>query len=87
MELIIVLFRDAFFSLYAWTSVLVTLSAGFLWAYIINKIPLSIAYPMASMTYIIMIYADYYFFGIDITMNKVIGVLLVISGIICIVRA
>ena len=52
----------------------------------LKDIPLSVAYPMLSITYIITIFTSYYFFKEPITATKLIGVALILCGLFFISR-
>lgn len=66
--------------------VLYALSA-FIWIFAISKLPLSIAYPLVGISYVIVMVLSYFMFKEPITLTKVIGVLLIISGVIVIARS
>lgn len=62
------------------------LSVG-IWIVALSKTQVSIAYPMLSMGYIIVLFISWYFFKEAITLYKVIGIFLIILGIIFISKA
>lgn len=55
--------------------------ATVLWLYILSRVPLSIAYPLQSMAYIIAVIAAHYVFGEALTAGKIAGALLIVAGI------
>jgi len=57
-----------------------------LWVFGISKIPLSVAYPLVSVGYIIVVLASYYVFGEALSLNKVLGLVLIICGVIVLSR-
>ena len=61
-------------------------TAIFAWIYILQRLPLSVAYPASSLTYIIMLFADALIFGTPLTPTKICGVLLIMGGIFAITR-
>jgi multidrug transporter EmrE-like cation transporter len=56
------------------------------WLIALSKIELSVAYPMLSMGYILLMILSYFLLNESITMYKVIGTLLVVAGVTLISR-
>ena len=61
-------------------------AASLLWMYIVRHFPLSIAYPMVSVSYVFGMIAAIVFFHETVDVWKWIGVFLIITGCILIVR-
>lgn len=55
--------------------------ATIIWLFILSKVPLSIAYPLQSIAYLITIFGAYFIFGEQITIWKIAGVLLIMLGV------
>jgi drug/metabolite transporter (DMT)-like permease len=55
--------------------------ATVLWLFILTKVPLSVAYPIQSIAYILAVFGAYFFFQEEITIWKVIGVILIMAGV------
>ena len=55
--------------------------ATVLWLFILTKVPLSVAYPIQSIAYILAVFGAYFFFQEEITLWKVIGVFLIMAGV------
>ena len=55
---------------------------GFIWLYILKKLPLSFAYPLMSASYPIILLFSYLFFGEFASVNKMLGSLLIMTGVI-----
>jgi drug/metabolite transporter (DMT)-like permease len=55
--------------------------ATILWLYILSRVPLSIAYPLQSLAYVLAVVAAHFVFGESLTLGKVAGSLLIIAGI------
>jgi len=55
--------------------------ATVLWLFILTKVPLSVAYPIQSIAYIIAVFGAYFFFQEEITLWKIIGVILIMAGV------
>lgn len=53
----------------------------FSWLTVLKLLPLSIAYPAASVSYILVIFASALFLGEPLSLNKAIGVALVCAGV------
>lgn len=54
--------------------------ASLLWMYIIKKYPLSMAYPLVSLSYVFGLLAAAWIFHEDVNLNKWIGVALIMIG-------
>lgn len=54
--------------------------ASLLWMYIIKNYPLSMAYPMVSLSYVLGMVSAIVFFHEDVSLQKWIGVALIIIG-------
>ncbi len=55
-------------------------AAGVLWMYIVKHFPLSMAYPMVSLSYVFGMIAAIVFFHETVDITKWIGVLLIMAG-------
>ena len=75
------------FDKYLWIAVIFVGIGSSVWLYVLSFQKLSIAYPLVSLSYILMIIAAYYFKGEPITINKIIGVLLICLGIFFVSRS
>lgn len=61
--------------------------AGFLlWIKVLTREELSYTYPMTSISYVIIVLYSYLIFKETLTVNKVLGMILIISGVIFINR-
>jgi multidrug transporter EmrE-like cation transporter len=58
-----------------------------LWLGALSRVPVSIAYPMLSIGYVVNAVAALYLFSEALTSAKVIGILLVVAGVIVLARA
>lgn len=52
-----------------------------LWLMVLSRIPVSIAYPMASIGYITSAIAAYYLWGENLTITRIIGILIILIGV------
>ena len=57
---------------------------GIVWVFILRKIELSVAYPIISISFVIILIFSYYLFGEQIPPQKVIGTFFIITGVISI---
>ena len=58
-----------------------------LWLGALSRVPVSIAYPMLSVGYVVNAIAAAYLFSEALTAGKLIGIMLVIAGVIVLARA
>ena len=58
-----------------------------IWIVALSKIPVSIAYPMLSIGYVVNIFAAWILFGEVISIQKIIGVSIIIVGVFFVARS
>lgn len=69
---------------YFWGAVFCLGLSGFTWLYVIRHYELSLAYPLTSISYILMLFAGFYFLGERITLAKILGTGVIVIGILII---
>lgn len=52
-----------------------------LWLLVLSRVPVSIAYPLASLGYVINAFAAYYFLGEALTPMRLLGVFIILGGV------
>jgi drug/metabolite transporter (DMT)-like permease len=55
--------------------------ATILWLFILSRVPLSIAYPVQSIAYVLAVFGAYFIFHEPLSPAKIIGVILIILGV------
>ncbi|NUK29791.1 EamA family transporter [Parageobacillus sp. VR-IP] len=55
--------------------------ATILWLFILSRVPLSIAYPVQSIAYVLAVFGAYFVFHEPLSPTKIIGVILIILGV------
>lgn len=55
--------------------------ASLFWLAVLSRIPLSVAYPMLSLSYVLAVFAAALFLGEHITWLRVLGVLIICTGV------
>lgn len=58
-----------------------------LWLFIIKKLPISVAYPAVSLSYVVVVILSYFFFKEEINLTKIFGISLIFVGIIFLFRS
>lgn len=66
------------------SSIISTLISGLVWMIVLKKFEISYAYPFLSLNYILIIIFSFSFFNENISLQKIIGSMLIILGIIII---
>lgn len=61
-------------------------SASLLWFYLLKHFPLSIVYPLLSMSYVMGMLAARFIFNETIPANRWIGLLLIMTGVVLVVQ-
>jgi len=54
------------------------------WLYVLRVAPLSIAYGLTSLTYVLIPLASVYVFGEQLPRPHVVGIILIIMGVVCV---
>ncbi len=70
--------------LISWTfvgTVTSTLIAFIIWVYVLSHVQITLVYPMVSFSYIIMTFLGAILFKETLTLNKVIGVAVICTGV------
>jgi len=57
------------------------------WILALSRVPVSIAFPLLSMAYIVTAVAAWYLLGEPLSMTKLVGIGVIILGVIIISRA
>lgn len=57
------------------------------WLLVLSRVQVSYAYPMLSIGYVVNALAAYYLFGESLSMTRVIGIFIIISGVYLISRS
>ncbi|MGZ9586205.1 EamA family transporter [Paenibacillus marinisediminis] len=78
---------EYFMNLYVVSGFLLYGISAVVWIFAISKLPLSIAYPMVGLSYVLVMILSYFIFNEPITIIKVIGMVLITSGVIVIAKA
>ncbi len=60
--------------------------SAFSWLIALSKLELSVAYPLLSIGYVILMFISYFFLNESLGINKIIGTLLIVGGILFISR-
>ncbi|MYL49395.1 hypothetical protein GLV98_07855 [Halobacillus litoralis] len=55
--------------------------ATVLWLFILTRVPLSVAYPIQSIAYILAVFGAYFIFNEPLSTTKIAGVLLIMIGV------
>lgn len=58
-----------------------------LWLVVLSQMPVSVAYPMLSIGYILNAVAAYYLFGESLTVLKLVGIGIIIIGVVIVARS
>lgn len=60
---------------------------GFAWLKILADVPVSFAFPFLAISYIVIILGTWWFLGETITSLKLLAILLIIAGVLCLSRS
>ena len=67
---------------YIWLGALLYLTSMLLWIFVLQKIPVSVAYPMVSLGYVFTTILGYFFFREPLESQKIAGLSVIILGVI-----
>ena len=65
-----------------WGAMLCLLVSGVIWIYVLRNFELSLAYPLTSLSYVIMMVTSHFVLGERITLTKLLGTLIIVLGIV-----
>jgi drug/metabolite transporter (DMT)-like permease len=60
---------------------------GVAWLKILSDVPVSFAFPFLAISYVVIILGSYLFLHEDITLLKIIAIVLIILGVVCLSRS
>ncbi len=58
-----------------------------IWIMALSRVPVSIAYPMLSIGYIVNVFAAAYLFGESVTLHKLLGIGFIVIGVYLVARS
>jgi drug/metabolite transporter (DMT)-like permease len=61
--------------------------AAIFWLAVISRVPLSYAYPMLSLSYVVVIFASWLLLGENFSFTRLIGVFIICSGVYVVFRS
>jgi multidrug transporter EmrE-like cation transporter len=71
----------AIFNVYILLGIIMYLLSLFVWLVVLSDTELSIAYPLLSLAYIATFILGVIFLGESITINKIVGIIIICSGV------
>lgn len=57
------------------------------WLSVISRLPLSYAYPMLSLSYILVVITSWLLLGEQLSLNRILGVLIICTGVVVVFRS
>lgn len=76
-----VLVSGALKSIYIWIAVICYACGLILWMFILSKVKLSVAYPITSLVYVLVVFSSWLFFKESIGIYQVVGISLIVGGL------
>lgn len=59
----------------------------FVWLLVLNRVEVSKAYPLTSIGYVLNAVVAYYLFGEHVTLMRMVGVLIILTGVFVVARS
>ncbi|QCT02941.1 protein of unknown function DUF6 transmembrane [Paenibacillus algicola] len=75
-----------FTSMYVWSGLVLYGAATVIWFAVLSRLPLSIAYPLQSIAYVLALIPAFFLFHETMSFSKLIGIALIITGAYFIVK-
>jgi multidrug transporter EmrE-like cation transporter len=75
--------RSAFRDIHILSGIVAWAASTLCWLYVLRVAPLSRAYGLTSLTYVLVLFASVYLFGEQIRRLHVVGTVLIVMGIAC----
>lgn len=60
--------------------------SSIIWLFVLERFPLSIAYPALALSYVLIVFASFIFLQEPLTINKIIGSFIILIGVIVLFR-
>lgn len=60
--------------------------SSIVWLFVLQKLPLSVAYPALALTYVIIVFVSAFALQEPLTVNKVVGSFIIVMGVILMFR-
>ncbi|MBI4301570.1 MAG: EamA family transporter [Chloroflexi bacterium] len=79
--------RRAFSNPYVLVGFASIFTGSIFWLSVISRVALSYAYPMLSVSYILVVLASWLLLGEQITANRILGVLIICAGVYVVFRS
>ena len=77
---------ELFFNPWIISCIVATLFAGVSWMLVMTRFEISYAYPWVSLSFVLMLILGVFLFGEEFSVNKLVGTIVVVFGIIIITR-
>jgi multidrug transporter EmrE-like cation transporter len=71
---------------YIWSGIIVYGLSTLVWIFVLSKMKLSVAYPMASISYVAVAVGSYYMFGETLGLQQKIALAIIILGVVLLVK-
>ncbi|MFJ7729603.1 EamA family transporter [Neobacillus sp. NPDC097160] len=55
--------------------------ATILWLFILTRVPLSVAYPIQSIAYVLSVFGAYFVFNEPLSVSKILGCIIIMAGV------
>ncbi|WP_442602021.1 EamA family transporter [Paenibacillus sp. KN14-4R] len=69
-----------------WSGLMLYGIATIVWFIVLSRLPLSVAYPMQSLAYVLAMFPAVWLFGEELTLTKVAGVIVILFGVYLIAK-
>lgn len=66
---------------------IIYVASVFVWLLVLNRVEVSKAYPLISIGYVINALAAYYLLGEHVTLMRVIGILIILTGVFMVAKS
>jgi multidrug transporter EmrE-like cation transporter len=74
-------------NVFLWASLFCYVISILLWMVVLSRVDVSFAYPFLSIGYIVSSIAGYFLFGENVSLNRIIGILIICVGVVLISRS
>ncbi|AEF85006.1 transporter [Treponema primitia ZAS-2] len=74
-------------NIFLWLSIFCYILSAFVWMAVLSKVEVSFAYAFNSLGFVIISVSGYFLFNENITCLKIIGFILICSGVYCVSRS
>ena len=81
------IFHSVVTNLWLWGAVVCYVLSMLVWMYVLSKVEVSYAFPLGSIGYVLVAIAGYFFLGEQVTLLRLLGILVICLGVLIVSKS